>query len=423
MNDELRAQRRSVPPVDRPALRRCVGDDVESFATKHWGSQPLLRRADELPARFTDLLSLDAVDELLSRRGLRSPFLRMARDGTVIDAKRWTRSGGAGAEIADQVADEAVGELFADGATAVLQGLHRTWPPIIELATQLALDLGHPVQVNAYITPPSSRGFAAHYDVHDVFVLQVAGEKRWTIHEPVLVAPLRSQVWQDRRGAVEDRAAEPALLDAVLAPGDALYLPRGYLHAAEALGDVSVHLTIGVHSVTRFAVAEALLDAAADDPALRGSLPLGVDLSDPEAVRPYVVETVQALITRLDANDPDEAVRRVRRRTWQASRPAPVRPLAQAAAAAAVTVDTVVVLRPGLRALLHDRDQPPVLELPHRRLRLPAGSGSAARALIAGEPVATGDLGLTDEVALELVALLLRTSVVVPANRRLPASR
>ena len=27
--------------------------------------------------------------------------------------------------------------------------------------------------------PPENRGFAAHYDVHDVFVLQVAGHKRW----------------------------------------------------------------------------------------------------------------------------------------------------------------------------------------------------------------------------------------------------
>ena len=170
--------------------------------------------------------------------------------------------------------------------------------------------------------------------------------------------------------------------------------------------------------MTRFAVAEALLDAAADDPALRGSLPLGVDLSDPEAVRPYVEETVQALVARLGRNDPTDAVRRVRRRTWQATRPATVRPLEQAAAAAAVTPDTVVVLRPGLRALLHDSDEQPVLELPHRRLRLPTGSGAAVRTLVAGDPVAAADLGLSDEAALELVALLLRTSVVVPAYRR-----
>ena len=92
---------RAPAEADRPALRRCVGADVESFATKHWAAQPLLRRGHELPTGFDDLLSLDAVDELLSERGLRTPFLRMARNGAVIDPKRWTRGGGAGAEIGD----------------------------------------------------------------------------------------------------------------------------------------------------------------------------------------------------------------------------------------------------------------------------------------------------------------------------------
>ena len=91
--------------------------------------------------------------------------------------------------------------------------------------------------------------------MHDVFVLQVAGEKHWTIHEPVLQAPLRDQPWTERRDAVRERAAEPPVIDAVLRPGDALYLPRGYLHSARALGGVSAHLTVGVHPVTRHAPA------------------------------------------------------------------------------------------------------------------------------------------------------------------------
>src|SRR3712207_7802413 len=61
-------------------------------------------------------------------------------------------------EVADQVSSDAVLRLFADGSTVVLQGLHRLWPPLIEFADQLAADLGHPTQVNAYVTPPSSRG-------------------------------------------------------------------------------------------------------------------------------------------------------------------------------------------------------------------------------------------------------------------------
>ena len=151
-------------------------------------------------------------------------------------------------------------------------------------AAQLADDLGHPVQINAYITPPQSQGFSAHYDVHDVFVLQIAGEKQWFIHEPVFESPLRSQPWNDRSTAVAEAATQAPVIDTVLRPGDALYLPRGYLHSAKALGGVSVHLTVGIHPVTRYALVEALLALAADDLSLRTSLPLGVDLSDPKAV-------------------------------------------------------------------------------------------------------------------------------------------
>ena len=114
-----------------------------------------------------------------------------------------------------------------------------------------------------------------------MFVLQIAGEKQWFIHEPVFESPLRSQPWNDRSTAVAEAATQAPVIDTVLRPGDALYLPRGYLHSAKALGGVSVHLTVGIHPVTRYALVEALLALAADDLSLRTSLPLGVDLSDP----------------------------------------------------------------------------------------------------------------------------------------------
>ena len=112
------------------------------------------------------------------------------------------------------------------------------------------------MQANAYVTPPQNQGFSDHYDVHDVFVLQLEGEKRWFVHEPVLDSPLRDQPWTDRRAAVQRAAAEPPLIEAVLEPGDCLYLPRGFLHAATALGGVSTHLTLGVHTWTRYALAD-----------------------------------------------------------------------------------------------------------------------------------------------------------------------
>ncbi|BCB90448.1 hypothetical protein Psuf_077610 [Phytohabitans suffuscus] len=182
----------------RPALARCVAVEPAKFAGAYWGRAPLLSRAADLggPDGFRDLLSPADADELLSRRGLRTPFLRVARDGEVLPAYRFAGGGGAGAEVPDQVLDERVLALYADGATLVLQGLHRLWPPLVDLARELGGQLGQPLQVNAYLTPAASQGFATHYDTHDVFVLQVDGRKRWRVHEPVLPDP-----WNASRGA------------------------------------------------------------------------------------------------------------------------------------------------------------------------------------------------------------------------------
>ena len=170
----------------------------------------------------------------------------------------------------------------------VLQGLHRTWPPLVTFCQQLAADLGHPVQANAYVTPPQSQGFSDHYDVHDVFVLQIAGEKRWRIHEPGPSRPrcATSPGPTARRRSSSARPTEP-LIDVVLRPGDCLYLPRGFLHAATALGGVSTHLTLGrAHAGpgTPWPSSSSSRPCAPSPTTRRcgHSLPLGVDLSRSE---------------------------------------------------------------------------------------------------------------------------------------------
>jgi len=378
---------------------------------------PLLSLARDLPRSYEDLLSLADVDELVSRRGLRTPFLRMAKDGQVVAPARFTAPGGAGAEIADQASDERVLRLFADGSTLVLQGLHRVWPALQDFAGQLAADLGHPTQVNAYLTPPQSRGFDPHYDVHDVFVLQVAGEKRWLVHEPVLEAPLRSQEWTDRRAAVAAGARHEPVLDTVLRPGDALYLPRGWLHSARALGDTSMHLTVGVHPVTRYAVVESLLSLAAGEPALRTSLPLGVEVGHPQDVEPELVATVKALQEWLPTVDATEVAAALRASTWPMTRPAPLAPLAQAAFARALTTESAVRLRERLQLVLGEAGDQVVVQLADRRIALPVAAAPALEVLVAGGPVAVGDLpGLEPEERLVLVRRLLREGVLVPAS-------
>ncbi|TDD23318.1 cupin [Kribbella turkmenica] len=402
------------PPDERPALRRCVAGDLDEFAHSYWGARALLSHGTDLPAPYDDLFSLEAADELLSRRGLRTPFLRIAKNGAVVGDGQFTGSAGVGAEIADQVRDDKVAALFASGHTVVLQALHRTWPALVDFATQLTVDAGHPVQINAYITPAESQGFSAHYDIHDVFVLQVAGEKHWTVHEPVHVDPLRNQPWTDHSQAVAAAARDQGpVIDDVLRPGDALYVPRGFLHSAKALGGVSAHLTVGLHTMTRYLLVQELAALAADEAELRTALPLGFDAGDPAQVNAVLPEVASLLVKQIQSATPEELADRLRRRTWSSSRPAPLSPLAHAAAIASLAVGTTVQRRAGLRCRVVPGD-PVVLQLPDRRITFPAITAEAVAALCSGADQKVGDLpGLDADDQLVLVCRLLTEAVLV----------
>ncbi|WP_192579757.1 cupin domain-containing protein [Micromonospora sp. AMSO31t] len=412
--------RPAVPSSAADALARCVAVEPAKFAADHWGRSPLLSQAAELPnpAGFTDLLSPADADELLSRRGLRTPFLRVAKEGQLVPAARFTGGGGAGAEIGDQVLDEKILALYADGATLVLQGLHRTWPALVDFARDLGAALAQPLQVNAYLTPARNQGFATHYDTHDVFVLQVDGRKHWRIHPPVLPDPLEKQPWGGRADEVSAVAEGRPALDVVLAPGDALYLPRGWLHSAEAQECSSLHLTVGIRALTRYALVEELLALSAEDARLRAGLPFGVDVADPDAIEPELTETVEALRDWLLRADPAAVAARLRDRAWPAARPAPIRPLAQAAALAALDPDSRVAPRAGLRwQLTPTGDGKVALRLVDRTITLPGTCEPALRALLAGEVTRVGDLpGLDDDAdRLVLARRLLKEAVLTPA--------
>jgi lysine-specific demethylase/histidyl-hydroxylase NO66 len=379
---------------------RLIDIGREQFAREVWGRTALLTRG---AGDFSDLFSAAAVDELVAHRGLRTPFLRVAKDGSTVPDAAFTSSAGVGATVPDQLDDTALWRRFADGATLVLQALHRTWEPVADFSTRLSTELGHPVQANAYVTPPQNRGFDDHYDVHDVFVLQIAGTKRWIIREPVHPDPLRDQPWTGHRAAVAEAAQGAPRIDTVLEPGDALYLPRGWLHAAQAQHEVSIHLTLGIHTWTRHALAEQLAQAAlallADEPGMRATLPLGIDGPDREldAVR-------ERLAAAVVAADPVGLFHRTRR---SQGRPAPLGPLAQLKAVEELRPDTPVRLRGALAARMEGSR----LTTRVGWLDFPGADLPAVERLLDGEVHTAEDLGVG------LVARLLRAGVVVPADR------
>ncbi|WP_270887005.1 JmjC domain-containing protein [Pedococcus sp. 5OH_020] len=406
------SSRVSSPPSGHPALGRLVSTPPEIFAGRYWGREPLLSRAAGLPRDFADLFSAVAVDELVSARGLRTPFLRVAKAGTTLPERTFTRGAGVGATISDQVSDDALFAQFRAGATLVLQGLHRVWAPVLRLSQELAAELGHPTQVNAYVTPPESTGFSDHYDVHDVFVLQVEGEKQWRVRPPVHPLPLRNQPWTDRRAAVQEAAEGAPLLETTLRPGDCLYLPRGYLHSATALGGVSIHLTVGVHPWTRHTVGQHVLRLAlaraAQDPQVRCSLPLATDAVDPRA-HPAEVDLVRAALHKaIDDLDVAELASALAATARGAQPAAPLRPLAQRAAVERLGPQDELRPRDHLAARWEGSDGVAVLTTRAGRLSVEPAEQALVEQFLASRRTSAADLGLA------LARRLMEQGIAVP---------
>lgn len=400
-------------------LSRCTATDAGLFATRHWGRTPLLSRAEALPRDFSDLLSPSAVDELIARRGVRTPFIRMARAGDILARDCYAGPAGFGAEVPDQVDSAKVLAEFSAGATIVLQGLHRLWPPLIDFVRAMVDDLGHPVQANAYVTPPGSQGFDPHYDVHDVFILQASGEKHWTVHEPVHQHPLPSQPWTQHREAIAARNEDDPVIDTVLKAGDALYLPRGWVHSARSLETTSIHLTIGVSALTSLDVVRAFVDTLASDAEFRRPLPMGIDPTNRDEMAATTSKIMAQVVDAVRDRAADlslGAAARLSDRHAQTTRPVPVQVLATLAAAERAG-EIPVRWRHGLIGTPQIVDDRVVLRLPDRTITFPGYCAPAIEALHRGV-VADADTlpGLDHADSTVLIRRLLREAVLVPTE-------
>jgi 50S ribosomal protein L16 3-hydroxylase len=126
-------------------------------------------------------------------------------------------------------------------------------------------------------------GVGPHFDSYDVFLLQGFGRRRW------------------RYGRQDDLALKPRLPvkilrrftpqhDAVLAPGDMLYLPPQYAHDGVAV-DTCTTYSIGFRAPSATELGAAFLDF------LRDELALPARYADPELTAPAEPARIDARMT------------------------------------------------------------------------------------------------------------------------------
>jgi lysine-specific demethylase/histidyl-hydroxylase NO66 len=400
------------PPTSSiPAIERCAGDPA-AFVRDHWAKAPLLRRGAG-PDGFDDLLSLDDVDRILATSSPRVPAFRMVKDGKPLPPAAYTKSGRMGSQPLADLADPGkVFNQFHGGATIVLQSLHRTWAPLTAFCRELELFLTHPVQVNAYLTPPSSRGLGVHHDTHDVFVLQVHGHKLWQVWDAAVPFPLGHQK-QLPPGA--DAPTEAPQVDAELAPGDCLYVPRGFRHAARTAATASLHLTVGMLTYNWNELLREVVELATEEAWFREGLPVGF-ATDPGALTASLAERVAELRRFLDKVDLGPVADRASDRFWS-NRP----PLLQGQLRLLLALDqlddaTEVHRRPGAICRLRVAGDRLEVLLGDRTLAMPAGLEPAMRQILGSGGLTPADLArhLDGPSRLVLVRRLVREGLLEP---------
>lgn len=239
-----------------------LGSAAVGFLDDDYEREPVVVHHGD-PQRFRSLLSVAAVDRKVAEQDLREGMLVMADATRSVDSSEFVAESGA----IDRVA---VARLYRRGATIILNQLHQSDIALADFCRSVERVFSCHVQTNIYLTPPGSQGFHTHYDNHDVFVLQIEGEKTWRLYDRPVAAPYRGERFQSGRHPV----GEPTH-SFVLKAGDCAYIPRGLMHDASASGeDASLHITCGL-LVRTWAdlVLEAVSEVCVNDPAFRRALP------------------------------------------------------------------------------------------------------------------------------------------------------
>jgi ribosomal protein L16 Arg81 hydroxylase len=389
--------------VSSPSLQWLIDPfSKPEFLQQYWEKHPLVVKRNQLNY-FCSLLSLDEVDRVLTTLDLRYPNVTLKNADRRLAAADYIQG--------DDSLDVAkVYQLFGEGATIVLSYLDTVVPALTVLCRSLEREFSFPFQTNVYLTPAGAKGFEAHYDTHDVFVLQVAGRKQWTLYGTPVELPLTAQGFES---SLHERG-EP-MLEFELQAGDLAYIPRGVVHDARSGDTVSLHVTIGVLTYTWMDfLLEWVADAALNDSAFRKSLPPGFAAA--ESNRTQTRETLQGLLERLSTKSNFEAVLdRFADEFLAACPPILTGQMAQVSSLNELTVHSRVGARRGVVYRLQADQTSTFIDCYGRRITFPAHAGEAVRfALSQSEFVVHQLPGDWDNASkLVLVRRLIREGLLV----------
>jgi ribosomal protein L16 Arg81 hydroxylase len=210
--------------------------------------------------RAETLFSWHDIDTLLSRHAL-DENVRIMRDSMEVPRQFYTSNEGKRLDV------RAFHDLLAQGASIVVDFVERSIRQIGQLSAAIEREMGATTYANAYLSFFKGGAFKPHWDVMDVLVVQVHGNKHWRVWNTEVPYPLEIV------GRAKVNASVAPDQEVEMAPGDVLFIPRGEPHSAAVSTKHSVHLTFSLLSATGIDFLDHLRKEAIKDPLLRMDLP------------------------------------------------------------------------------------------------------------------------------------------------------
>ncbi len=159
------------------------------------------------------------------------------------------------------------------GASVVLNQIGGVAPAVAATADGVTKALNGHGDANLYYSQKARQAFATHCDRHEVFALQICGEKAWRIYKGRANAPIEHPQFRHMPPAEIERLKGPLDREIVMTPGDLLYLPRGQFHDAIATSGDSLHISFGCLTPMGLNLMQDMVMRLVQDPMYRQDLP------------------------------------------------------------------------------------------------------------------------------------------------------
>jgi hypothetical protein len=255
-------------------LEPCAPDE---FLAAAWGRT--FRHVRGRRGKFSALMPWSRLAEVLAEHRLDHPRLRLTREGKSVPVSEYLRhtTNARRKTSIPRLRPAELTNLLRDGATLVLDAADELYAPLNALAADLELAFREHIQINLYAGWRTSHGFDLHWDDHDVFILQVAGRKRWRVYAPTRPHPIANDI------EPAPKPNDEPLWEDTLEDGDLLYIPRGWWHVAFPLDEPTLHLTVGVHKRNGLDLLRWLTDQMRASETFRRDLPRDASPDEQEA--------------------------------------------------------------------------------------------------------------------------------------------